>query len=82
MDGQGGGNGFPATRVELEPITGRSHQLRVHLRAVGHPILGDPLYAPPAVLTQAGRLLLHASRLAFAHPVTGEALSFESPPGF
>lgn len=70
------------TRVELDPLTGRSHQLRIHLQALGHPILGDPLYAPPAVLTQAGRLLLHASHLAFPHPATGQALSFNCPPPF
>jgi len=72
----------PTTRLELEPLTGRSHQLRVHLQALGHPILGDPLYAPPAVFSQAERLLLHASRLAFPHPVTGADLQFESPPDF
>jgi tRNA pseudouridine32 synthase/23S rRNA pseudouridine746 synthase len=73
---------LPTTRLELEPLTGRSHQLRVHLQALGHPILGDPLYAPPAALTQAGRLLLHASRLAFAHPASGEPLTFHSTPDF
>ena len=65
------------TRVELEPITGRSHQLRVHLRELGHPILGDALYAPPDVHAMAGRLLLHACALGFVHPVTGEGLAFE-----
>ena len=70
------------TRVELEPVTGRSHQLRVHLRALGHPILGDALYAPPDVQARASRLLLHAGSLGFAHPVTGEALTFESPVPF
>ena len=60
------------TRVELEPVTGRTHQLRVHLAAIGHPILGDTLYAPAAVQAAAPRLLLHASVLAFAHPGTGE----------
>lgn len=70
------------TRVELEPITGRSHQLRVHLKAIGHPILGDELYAPEDVRTISGRLLLHASRLAFRHPVTGEELLLESEPAF
>lgn len=64
------------TRVELEPVTGRTHQLRVHLQAIGHPILGDALYAPPAVLAQAPRLLLHAGALAFAHPVDGRPLQF------
>ena len=70
------------TRVELEPITGRSHQLRVHLRELGHPILGDALYAPPDVQAQASRLLLHAGSLGFTHPVTGEALMFERPVPF
>jgi tRNA pseudouridine32 synthase/23S rRNA pseudouridine746 synthase len=66
-----------ASRVELEPLTGRTHQLRVHLAAIGHPILGDALYAPPEVQARAARLLLHASRLAFAHPGSGAALDFE-----
>ena len=68
-----------ATRVELEPITGRSHQLRVHLQAIGHPIVGDPLYAAPNAPAQATRLLLHAQALAIAHPVTGQRLWFEAP---
>lgn len=66
------------TRVELEPITGRSHQLRIHLRELGHPILGDALYAPPDVQALSARLLLHAWSLRFVHPLTGEALAFES----
>lgn len=80
--GQAGENTFPTTRVELAPLTGRSHQLRVHFQALGHPILGDPLYAPPAVFSAAGRLLLHASSLAFTHPVSGADLRFHSPPDF
>jgi len=71
-----------STRLELEPVTGRSHQLRVHLRELGHPILGDALYAPPEVQALSGRLLLHAWSLGFAHPVTGEALAFESAAPF
>jgi tRNA pseudouridine32 synthase/23S rRNA pseudouridine746 synthase len=71
-----------STRVELEPVTRRSHQLRVHLRELGHPILGDALYAPPAVQSMAKRLLLHACALSFAHPLTGAALAFERPPPF
>jgi tRNA pseudouridine32 synthase/23S rRNA pseudouridine746 synthase len=71
-----------ATRVELEPVTGRSHQLRVHLAALGHPILGDALYAPPALQARAPRLLLHAWRLTFIHPVTREVLEFERPGPF
>jgi|SRR6185369_863558 len=67
-----------ATRLELEPITGRSHQLRVHLQWLGHPILGDGLYAPPEVQARAPRLLLHASQLQLAHPATGEPMAWSS----
>jgi len=70
------------SRLELEPITGRSHQLRVHLRAIGHPILGDALYAPPDVAAASPRLLLHAAELAFAHPASGTWVSFSCPDGF
>ena len=70
------------TRLELEPLTGRSHQLRVHLKALGHPIVGDALYASEAVQAQANRLLLHACALTLNHPVTGAALSFQSAPFF
>ncbi len=69
------------TRVELEPITGRSHQLRVHLAALGHPILGDELYAGAAA-ERAPRLLLHASKISFFHPSTVEKLEFSSPAPF
>ncbi len=71
-----------STRVELEPLTGRSHQLRVHLQALGHPILGDALYAPPAVQARSPRLLLHACALAIRHPATGQLMRFDSPPEF
>lgn len=70
------------THLALEPLTGRTHQLRVHLQAIGHPILGDALYAPPTVVAQAPRLLLHASSLAFAHPVDGRALHITCPADF
>lgn len=70
------------TRVELEPYTGRSHQLRVHLMSLGHVILGDGLYAGPAARAKAARLLLHADRLAFVHPKNGKRLSFEQPAPF
>jgi len=70
------------TRLELKPLTGRSHQLRVHLQALGHPILGDRLYAPAAVCAMAERLLLHACALAFTHPVSGEVARFESAAPF
>jgi tRNA pseudouridine32 synthase/23S rRNA pseudouridine746 synthase len=59
------------TRVALEPVTGRAHQLRVHLFAIGHPMLGDALYAPPAVRALSSRLLLHAQALTFSHPASG-----------
>ena len=70
------------TRLLLEPQTGRTHQLRVHLLAIGHPIVGDPLYAPLEVPPRALRLLLHASELAFEHPVTGQACHFVAPVPF
>ncbi|MBT9501855.1 MAG: RluA family pseudouridine synthase [Burkholderiaceae bacterium] len=68
------------SRVELEPITGRTHQLRVHLLALGHPIIGDALYADQQDM--APRLCLHATELAFHHPVTGVALQFSSATPF
>ncbi|MBC7733623.1 MAG: RluA family pseudouridine synthase [Bacteriovorax sp.] len=79
-------SGFDAvhdtTRVVLEPVTGRTHQLRVHLLAMGHPIVGDALYGPPELQAPDGRLLLHAQHLCFDHPVSGEPISFESPAPF
>lgn len=71
-----------SSRVELKPHTGRSHQLRVHLTTLGHPILGDPLYAHPAALQAAPRLCLHAAQLSFLHPVTQQRLVFDSPADF
>lgn len=62
------------SRLELKPETGRTHQLRVHMQALGHPILGDSLYADPKTRAKSDRLLLHAEYLAFAHPVSGERL--------
>ena len=67
-----------AARLELTPLTGRTHQLRVHLNAIGHPLLGDLLYGTPKSRAGAPRLQLHASTLGFAHPVTGEALLLHS----
>jgi len=69
-------------RVRLEPVTGRSHQLRVHMLSLGHPIVGDTLYATPAALAKAPRLCLHAAWLAFDHPVDGRPLEFASEPPF
>lgn len=74
--------GRPQTRLALEPVTGRTHQLRVHLQFIGHPILGDPLYADAEALARSPRLLLHASELALAHPVSSAALHWHSPPAF
>jgi len=71
-----GNEGLPATRVELHPVTGRSHQLRVHMKEIGHPILGDDLYAPPEVLAAADRLMLHAEYLMVADPYTAEPREF------
>jgi tRNA pseudouridine32 synthase/23S rRNA pseudouridine746 synthase len=68
-----------STRVRLLPKTGRSHQLRVHMLSIGHPILGDNLYAHPAALAAAHRLQLHAQSIAFAHPVSGCTLQFQDP---
>lgn len=65
------------TRLQLTPLTGRSHQLRVHLAAIGHPIVGDALYGP--VGDDAPRLMLHASRLAFDHPLSAVRLEWHSP---
>ena len=70
------------SRVRLEPLTGRSHQLRVHLLAIGHPILGDTLYAPTRVVAKAARLLLHATELELPHPVSLQPMRFVSPAPF
>ena len=66
------------TRVRLYPLTGRSHQLRVHMQSLGHPILGDPLYAEGAA-RDFPRLMLHAESLRFRHPESGKGMSFSAP---
>ena len=68
--------GWGHTMLEVRLETGRTHQIRVHLSAIGYPIYADPLYGEPV---PGGRLWLHAENLAFEHPITGEDLSFESP---
>jgi tRNA pseudouridine32 synthase/23S rRNA pseudouridine746 synthase len=68
--------GQPVTRVELTPVTGRSHQLRVHMQYLGHPIIGDTLYATEEQQSLAERLCLHAAYLSFSHPVSGEKVEF------
>lgn len=77
-----GAAGQPQTRLELEPVTGRSHQLRVHLLALGHAIIGDALYASAEAQTRSERLLLHASAVTLQHPLTGQTLHLSSPPPF
>lgn len=64
--------------VKLTPITGRSHQLRVHMLSLGHPILGDRLYAHDQAKALSDRLCLHANKISFTHPSTGEPLNFTS----
>ena len=70
------------SRLALQPLTGRTHQLRLHLAAIGHPILGDALYAPPDIVERAPRLLLHACALAFEHPLGGMRLQLRCEPPF
>jgi tRNA pseudouridine32 synthase / 23S rRNA pseudouridine746 synthase len=70
------------SRLELQPITGRSHQLRVHLAWIGHPIVGDPLYTPPSTETIAPRLLLHAWWIDLPHPLRNERLRYTTSPSF
>lgn len=73
--------GFAASRIELEPVTGRTHQLRVHMAAIGHPILGDALYGGEIGNT-ATRLLLHARELSFPHPLSKQLLTLTCEPPF
>lgn len=70
------------TRVKLFPHTGRSHQLRVHMQSLGHPMLGDKFYATPEAFAMANRLLLHAQQLTLNHPKTGASMTFSCDPNF
>ena len=70
------------SRLSLHPRTGRSHQLRLHLDAIGHPILGDRFYGHAKALAAAERLCLHAAELRLSHPYSGEPLSLVSAPSF
>lgn len=74
--------GQPCSRVLLSPLTGRTHQLRLHMAAIGHAILGDALYASGEALGASARLLLHATALELTHPITGTLLQIESAPDF
>ena len=71
-----------SSRVELEPLTGRSHQLRLHMQAMGYPILGDAWYAPAQVQAMAPRLLLHACALSLKHPHSGTPMHWDCPEDF
>ncbi|MEM1361596.1 MAG: pseudouridine synthase [Pseudomonadota bacterium] len=73
--------GRDRSRLRLMPKTGRSHQLRVHMREIGHPILGDPFYGPET-LARADRLMLHAHQLRLRHPDGGKGIAFTAPPPF
>ena len=75
-------NGQPVTRVKLIPITGRAHQLRVHMQHLGHPIIGDTLYAAVEQQQLMPCLCLHAQYLSFKHPKTDEVLEFDIPVPF
>ena len=70
------------SRLELVPITGRSHQLRVHMQSLGHPIVGDNLYNPNTVRNKTSRLLLHASYLEFVHPINDQLMTLSSKAPF
>ena len=70
---------MPSTFLMLEPVTGRSHQLRVHMQAIGCSILGDSLYAPPDVASVVPRLALHAYKLRFSHPTSGDTMELTAP---
>ena len=74
--------GQKVTRVDLTPITGRSHQLRVHMQYLGHPIVGDTLYATTEQQQMMPRLCLHAQQLSFHHPQTEELVQFDCPVPF
>lgn len=74
--------GRQVSRVELAPVTGRSHQLRIHMESLGHPILGDELYGTERSRAKAGRLMLHACLIEFPDPETGEPIRVESVPPF
>ena len=69
--------GFAHLRLKLQ--TGRTHQIRVHMASIGHPVAGDEIYGPKKAIKKLEGQCLHAKALGFIHPVTGEHLYFESP---
>ena len=74
--------GVDETRMRLHPLTGRSHQLRVHMKALGHPILGDPFYAEGPARDDPPRMMLHAEELRLRHPDGGAGQRFHAPAPF
>lgn len=70
------------SRLLLSPVTGRSHQLRVHLLSLGHPIIGDTLYGDATNIALSSRLCLHAAAIEFCHPLSGQLLQFAVEAGF
>ncbi|SDC70179.1 tRNA pseudouridine32 synthase / 23S rRNA pseudouridine746 synthase [Acinetobacter marinus] len=73
---------YDCTEVKLYPITGRSHQLRVHMMHLGHPIVGDKIYNPQAKNAHTTQMALHASQLKFMHPLQNHETLINSPPNF
>lgn len=74
--------GTNQSRVKLEPVTGRSHQLRVHMLALGHAMLGDTLYAPKVIAAKSPRLMLHAEYIRFVHPLSAQVMEFTASAPF
>ncbi len=69
----------PAALIECRPVTGRLHQVRIHLDSIGCPILGDDIYGPKSLMSASSRLALHAHRIIFTHPVSGDTVDVRSP---
>lgn len=75
-------NALDQSRVQLNPVTGRSHQLRVHMLALGHAMLGDTLYAAQTIADKSPRLMLHAAYIRFTHPLDAKVMEFSCDAGF
>jgi 23S rRNA pseudouridine1911/1915/1917 synthase len=79
VERRGADSASPTTLLELSLQSGRTHQVRVHMAAIGHPVIGDARYGTPDKRLGSGRFFLHAGKLAFDHPVTGTRVEFASP---